>query len=142
MSNESERENLEQQLGKHLLDVVQEPSVRLLGKANGAVGGLNLVAIVGLLAYQVIVIPTKDEINSLKDDVADVQKTSVTTDDLDRVSALAQKDIEGIRLDVRELKTELRENSRKEVPSWLNDRLRTLESDVRSLQGLKAREEK
>ena len=116
--------------------------MRLLGKANGAVGGLNLVAIVGLLAYQVIVIPTKDEINSLKDDVADVQKTSVTTDDLDRVSALAQKDIEGIRLDVRELKTELRENSRKEVPSWLNDRLRTLESDVRSLQGLKAREEK
>ena len=142
MPEEEERGNLEQQLGKHLLDTIREPSARLLGKANGAVGGVNLLGVLFLLFHQVSSGATKSDLSELSKRVQAVQDSSVTKGDLDRVVALSQKDVEGIREDVRDLRLELREASRQEIPTWLRDRLTTMEADVRRLQGVTSNADK
>lgn len=141
MTDESGRESIEQQLGSQLLAFLKNPSASAVGKANGAVGGLNLIVIVVMFVYQVFVVPTKAELSALEADVADVSKNSATKLDLDRMVAAAQKDMDGIRMDVRDLKSELRDASNREVPTWLTDRLRNIEVDVRMLRGPKGDED-
>ena len=134
MSNGKSEDDLAQELGTHLLDVFKDPSLKLLGKTNGAVGSANLVIILVMFAYQFFVVPTKTEMGGLKRDIADVRKTSVSRLDLDRAMLVTQQDIEQMRVDVRDLKTEMREATLREPPKWLLERLHSVETDVRALR--------
>lgn len=142
MSDEKSKDDLAQELGTHLLDVFKDPSLKSLGKANGAVGSVNLVVILFMFAYQFFVVPTKAEMGGLKRDIADVRKTSVSRADLDRAMLITQKDFERMRVDVRDLKSEMREAALREPPSWLIERLNSVETDIRTLRNRGKDEEK
>ena len=130
MPEEQEPTSPDQQLVVRLIEALRDPNVRAK-RTKGAVDGVNLVVIIVLLVYQVVVVPTKTEMGSIKTDVG----MSATKADLEKVVTASQRDIDGIRTDVQALKIELREAVRHDVPTWLTDRLQLLETDVRTLRG-------